>query len=81
MKQNGETLNPEALAEVIVSAVVAFVAYYMVQGSDPGYISEEVRERTERHGEEYVYVTRRVSSRRATHATTNDDSTILPSHR
>ncbi|GMH80274.1 hypothetical protein TL16_g08481 [Triparma laevis f. inornata] len=41
MKQNGETLNPEALAEVIVSTVVAFVAYYMVQGSDPGYISEE----------------------------------------
>ncbi|GMI15222.1 hypothetical protein TrVE_jg236 [Triparma verrucosa] len=41
LTQNKDTLNGEALAEVLVSTALAAVAYYMVQGSDPGYITED----------------------------------------
>ncbi|GMH46582.1 hypothetical protein TrRE_jg1935, partial [Triparma retinervis] len=39
--QSTSALNGEALAELLVSTLVSWVAYYAVQGSNPGYITEK----------------------------------------
>jgi hypothetical protein len=39
--QSTSALNGEALAELLVSTVASWVAYWAVQGSNPGYITEK----------------------------------------
>jgi hypothetical protein len=52
--QSTSALNQEALAELLVTTIMSVLCYWLVQGSEPGYITpemvEDIKSREVRNG-------------------------------